>query len=121
MTMLALSVRIGRRPSAELDRAPRHAEPEAVGDIGLALLGLAAVRAGAPRWAGAAIAIRAFAEGAGFATGTKALGIVAFAVLFLGLLQAVRTRSGAPAPRLAAPGRKPASVACAHPGAWPDP
>ena len=32
------------------------------GDIGLALLGLAAVKAGAPRWAGAAIAIGALAE-----------------------------------------------------------
>src|SRR5258708_2461796 len=110
MTMLALSVRIGRRPSAELDRAPRHAEPEAVGDIGLALLGLAAVKAGAPRWAGAAIAIGAFAEGAGFATGTKALVIIAFAVLFLGLLQAVRTLTASPAPRLAAPGAKAAAV-----------
>src|SRR6202035_290723 len=62
-----------------------------IGDIGLVLLGLAAVKAGAPRWAGAAIAIGALTEGAGFATGTKALVIIAFAVLFLGLLQAVRT------------------------------
>ncbi len=81
-----------------------------IGDIGLALLGLAAVKAGAPRWAGAAIAIGAFAEGAGFATGTKALVIIAFAVLFLGLLQAVRTLTASPAPRLAAPGAKAAAV-----------
>ena len=33
-----------------------------IGDIGLALLGLAAVKAGAPRWAGAAIVIGALAE-----------------------------------------------------------
>ena len=33
-----------------------------IGAIGLALLGLAAVRAGAPRWAGAAIAVGALAE-----------------------------------------------------------
>ena len=77
-----------------------------IGDIGLALLGLAAVKAGAPRWAGAAIAIGALAQGAGFATGTKALVIIAFAVLFLGLLQAVRTLTASPAPRPAVAGAK---------------
>ena len=81
-----------------------------IGDIGLALLGLAAVKAGAPRWAGAAIAIGALAAGAGFATGTKALVIIAFAVLFLGLLQAVRTIAAPPAPRLAGAGAKAAAV-----------
>ena len=81
-----------------------------IGDIGLALLGLAAVKAGAPRWAGAAIAIGALAQGAGFATGTKALVIIAFAVLFVGLLQAVRTIVASPAPRLAAAGAKAAAV-----------
>ena len=62
-----------------------------LGDIGIALLGIAAVKAGAPRWAAAAIVIGALGEGAGFATGTKALVIVSFAVLFAGLLQAVRS------------------------------
>ncbi len=81
-----------------------------IGDIGLALLGLAAVKAGAPRWAGAAIAVGALAEGAGFATGTKALVVIAFAVLFLGLLQAVRTLVASPAPRLAGAGAKAAAV-----------
>jgi hypothetical protein len=81
-----------------------------IGDIGLALLGLAAVKAGAPRWAGAAIALGALAEGAGFATGTKALVIIAFAVLFLGLLQAVRTLAASPAPRLAGAGAKAAAI-----------
>jgi hypothetical protein len=81
-----------------------------IGDIGLALLGLAAVKAGAPRWAGAAIAAGALAGGAGFATGSKALVIIAFAVLFLGLLQAVRTLAASPAPRLAAAGAKAAAV-----------
>ena len=81
-----------------------------IGAIGLALLGLAAVKAGAPRWAGAAIAVGALAEGAGFATGTKALVIIAFAVLFLGLLQAVRTLVASPAPRLAGAGAKAAAV-----------
>jgi hypothetical protein len=72
------------------------------GDIGLALLGIAAVKAGAPRWAGAAIVAGALGQGAGFATGTKALVITAFAVLFLGLLQTVRTLAASPSPRLAA-------------------
>ena len=80
-----------------------------IGDIGLALLGLAAVKAGAPG-AGAAIAIGALAQGPGFATGAKALVIIAFAVLFLGLLQAVRTLAAGPAPRLAGAGAKAAAV-----------
>ena len=62
-----------------------------LGDIGIALLGIAVARAGAPRWAAAAIVIGALGEGAGFATGTKALVIISFALLFAGLLQAVRT------------------------------
>jgi hypothetical protein len=86
-------------------------EPLALtGDIGLALLGLAAVKAGAPRWAGAAIIAGALAEGAGFATGTKTLVIIAFAVLFLGLLQTVRTLTTSPGPQLAAAGAKAAAV-----------
>jgi hypothetical protein len=80
------------------------------GDIGLALLGIAAVKAGAPRWAGAAIVVGALAEGAGFATGTRAVVIIAFAVLFLGLLQAVRTLAASPSPRLAAAGAQAAAV-----------
>ena len=62
-----------------------------LGDIGVALLGIAVARAGASRWAAAAIVIGALGEGAGFATGTKALVIISFALLFAGLLQAVRT------------------------------
>ncbi len=66
-------------------------EPFALlGDLGLALLGIAAARAGAPRWTAAAIAIGAFGEGAGFATGTKPLVIVAFALLFVALAAVVR-------------------------------
>ena len=80
------------------------------GDIGLVLLGIAAVKAGAPRWAGAAIAVGALAEGAGVATGSRALVIIAFAVLFAGLLQAVRTLTAPPSPRLAATGVKAAAI-----------
>ena len=81
-----------------------------IGDIGLVLLGIAAVKAGAPRWAGAAIAAGALAEGAGFATGTRAVVIIAFAVLFLGLLQAVRTLAASPGPQLAAAAAQAAAV-----------
>jgi hypothetical protein len=73
-----------------------------LGDIGVALLGIAVARAGAPRWAAAAIVIGAVGEGAGFATGTKALVIISFALLFAGLLQAVRTLVTRAAPQPAA-------------------
>jgi hypothetical protein len=62
-----------------------------LGDLGLALLGVAATRAGAPRWTAAAIVLGAFGEGAGFATGTRALVVAAFALLFAGLSVAVKT------------------------------
>jgi hypothetical protein len=81
-----------------------------VGDIGIALLGIAAVKAGAPRWAAAAIVIGALGEGAGFATGSKALVIISFALLFIGLLQAVRTLAARPARRLAADAATAAAV-----------
>lgn len=61
-----------------------------LGDIGLAVLAVALVKAGAQRATGAAIALGAFAEGAGFASGTKALVIAGFAVMFVGFVQAVR-------------------------------
>ena len=62
-----------------------------LGDLGLALLGLASAKAGAPRWTAAAIVIAAFGEGAGFATGTKPLVVSAFVLLFVGLVAAVRS------------------------------
>jgi hypothetical protein len=71
-----------------------------IGDAGLALLGIAAARAGAGRWVAVAIVAGAFGEGAGFATGTKALIVAAFVVLFAGLAGAVRALL-APAPRAA--------------------
>jgi hypothetical protein len=71
------------------------------GDIGIALLGIAAVKAGAPRWAGAVIVIGALGEGAGFATGTKALVIISCTLLFAGLLQVVRTLAISSASRVA--------------------
>jgi len=89
--------------TAALDRIHSSAAVSALepfsllGDIGIALLGLAVVKAGASRLTGAAIVVGALGEGAGFASGTKALVVIAFAVLFLGLLDAVRTLADRPA------------------------
>jgi hypothetical protein len=82
-----------------------------LGDIGVALLGIAVARAGAPRWAAVAIVIGALGEGAGFATSTKALVIISFALLFAGLLQAVRTLVTRAAPQAAAETAQAAAVA----------
>ncbi len=56
-----------------------------VGEIGLAILGYAAAKAGAPRWTRVAVPIGALCAGAGFATGTKPLQLIAFAILLVGL------------------------------------
>jgi hypothetical protein len=102
--------------AAVLDRIHSSAviaalEPlQLIGDIGVALLGIAVVKAGAPRWAAAAIAVGAVGEGAGFATSSKALVIIAFALLFAGLLQAVRTLGTSPRPVPAATGAAAAAV-----------
>jgi hypothetical protein len=87
-------------------------EPLALlGDIGVALLGIAAVRAGgAPRWAAAAIVIGALGEGAGFATSSKPLVIISFALLFAGLLPAVYAQVTRPAHTLAPEAAQPAAV-----------
>jgi hypothetical protein len=63
---------------------------------------IAALTAGAPRWAAAAIAAGALGEGAGFATSTKALVVISFAILFAGFLRAVRTLRTATRPHPAA-------------------
>lgn len=70
-----------------------------LGDIGLAILGFAAVSVGAPRWTAAAVTLGALGEGVGFATGTRTLIIVAFVILWVGLAQAVRTLAARPAPQ----------------------
>jgi hypothetical protein len=102
--------------TAVLDRINTGAisalEPLSIlGDIGIALLGIAVARVGAPRWAAVAIVIGALGEGAGFATGTKALVIISFALLFAGLLQAVRTLVARAAPQAAAETAQAAAVA----------
>jgi hypothetical protein len=68
---------------------------------------IAALKAGAPRWAAAAIAVGALSEGAGFATSTKALVATSFAILFAGLLPAVRALRTATRPH---PAAEPASA-----------
>jgi hypothetical protein len=102
--------------TAVLDRINTGAisalEPLSIlGDIGIALLGITVARVGAPRWAAVAIVIGALGEGAGFATGTKALVIISFALLFAGLLQAVRTLVARAAPQAAAETAQAAAVA----------
>jgi hypothetical protein len=82
-----------------------------IGDIGIVLLGIAVARAGAPRWAAAVIAVGALGEGAGFATGTKALVIIAFVLLLAGFLQAVRTLTNSEGPQMTAePARAKAAI-----------
>jgi hypothetical protein len=68
-----------------------------VGDIGLALLGLAAVKTGAPRWTSIAIAVGALGEGVGFATGTKPLLLITFTLLLAGLAGACASLMPGPA------------------------
>lgn len=74
----------------------------ALGIIGIILLGIAVVQAGAPRWAAAAIVVGALGEVAGFGAHTKALLIIGVALMFVGLLQAVRTLVARPGPPPAA-------------------
>lgn len=66
-------------------------EPLALlGDLGLALLALAATRSGASRWMAAAVAVGSFAEGAGFGSGTRGLVLAGLALLLVGLGDLVR-------------------------------
>ncbi len=68
-----------------------------VGDIGLAVLGFAAVKAGAARWTSLAITAGALGEGLGFATGTKPLLLTTFTVLLVGLAGACASLVPGPA------------------------
>ena len=67
-------------------------EPVSIaGNIGVALLGIAVAKAGAPRWAAALIVIGGLGYGPGFATNSKALVLISFALMLAGLIPAVRT------------------------------
>lgn len=61
-----------------------------LGDIGLLLLAIGAVRIGLPRWAAASLGVGALVEGVGFATATKAVVVIGFLLLFVGAVMAVR-------------------------------
>ena len=77
-------------------------EPASIaGNIGVALLGIAVAKAGAPRWAAALIVIGGLGYGPGFATGSKALVLVSFALMLAGLVPAVRTLAARTGPSLA--------------------
>jgi len=84
--------RIGSSTAAGLDPL------SLLGDLGLILLGIAAVRFGAPRAAAVVLTIGAIAEGAGFGSATKALVVCGFALVFLAaavIVRAAFTRSDA--------------------------
>lgn len=74
--------------------------------LGLTLLAVAAVTAGAPRWLAFAVGICAFGQGIGEATAVRVLLLVAFAGLLLSLAAMVRSLSSDPVtarPRQVAP------------------
>jgi len=68
-----------------------------LGDLGLAILGYLAIKAGAARWTQMAIPVSALAVGAGFATGSKPLVVVAFAIQLIGVAGAAAGILGRPA------------------------
>lgn len=68
-------------------------------DLGLVLLAVAAAKSGVSRWAAAALAAGAVAEGAGFAGGSRPLVGIAFAVMFAGLLPIVLNLAGSRSPQ----------------------
>ncbi|MGH8889027.1 MAG: hypothetical protein ACRDV3_04610, partial [Acidothermaceae bacterium] len=75
-----------------------------LGDIGLLLLGIGAVRIGLPRWAAASFGVGALVEGVGFATSTKAIVVIGFALVFVGAVVIARTASATRAtPAIALP------------------
>ena len=77
-------------------------------NVGLICLGVAAIKAGAPTWLAAAVAVGAVAQGAGLATGTRLLAVAGFAVVFLSLAGVVRVVAGVPARQLAHASASPA-------------
>ena len=103
--------------TAVLDRIQSSAaisalEPVSIlGNIGIALLGIAVAKAGAPRWAAAMIAIGALGYGPGFAAGSKILVSISFALMFIGLVSAVRTLAARPEAPLAAQPANSAAIA----------
>ncbi len=69
-------------------------------DVGLAMLGFAAVRAGAPRWVASALTVAVLAQGIGFGAASRPLVVVGFAAMAV-LLTMVVVRLSTPAPQRA--------------------
>lgn len=73
-----------------------------LGDVGIILLAIAAVRRGLPRWAAVVLCVGVIGEGAGFGAGSRYLAAAGFALTAIGLAMVVRTvLANAPAPRAA--------------------
>jgi hypothetical protein len=65
-----------------------------LGDIGLIVLAIAAVRFGLPRWTAAVLCVGVICEGLGFAAGSRYLAAVGFALAAVGVAAVVRTVHG---------------------------
>jgi hypothetical protein len=74
-----------------------------LGDIGLLVLAIGAVRIGLPQWAAGCLGVGALIEGVGFATAVKAVVAIGFVLVFVGAVMAVRaaatTAPGAESPK----------------------
>lgn len=62
-----------------------------LGDVGIILLAVAALRFGLPRWAAAVLCAGVVCEGLGFASGSRYLAAAGFALTAVGLATVVRT------------------------------
>jgi hypothetical protein len=72
-----------------------------LGDIGVILLAVAALKIGVPRWGAATLIVGVIAEGLGFAAGSRYLAAVGFALTLVGVATVVRTAlTRAPAPTI---------------------
>jgi hypothetical protein len=75
-----------------------------LGDVGIILLAIAALRFGLPRWAAGVLCAGVIGEGLGFAVGSRYVAAAGFALTVVGLATVVRTvRTGAPAIRALVP------------------
>jgi hypothetical protein len=80
-----------------------------LGDVGLVLLGIASMRIGVPSWAAATFGAGAIVELVGFATATRILVVLGFALFFVGALAITRIATRA-AGALESPARAPVTV-----------
>lgn len=62
-----------------------------LGDVGIILLAIAALRFGVPRWAAAVLCAGVIGEGLGFAAGSRYLAAAGFALTAVGVATVVRT------------------------------